>query len=328
MKAWLQLFRVPNLLTVPGDPLAAFLLATGGQLDARVIPAIIASLCLYMAGLAMNDIADAAEDQRDRPNRPIPSGAISKSAAWTAVLALGGAGIGALVSTEQPMAVTIGAVLLGHIATYNFLTKRLPFLGAINMGLCRALSVALGAVIVAPPNYSLAVFSGAMPSFELLIGVMLYPLTLQAQFMLQTGIIAGIFIGIYIAAVTNLARHETKPTYPRMARMLPLGMLLLGYVALKQITRPILIDQSPTLWVIAIVLAGMNTSQLMRDPAPPLPPRIGSFIRILPVMQAALCVAPPAMTRLGKTPDSLLCAVVLLACVPLHAWLSKKFYAS
>src|SRR5690349_4677009 len=87
-RAWLQLFRAPNLLTVPGDPLAGFLIATGGNLDSRVAIAVIASLCLYAAGLAMNDLADLTEDRRDRPNRPLASGAISKGAAGLVTLML------------------------------------------------------------------------------------------------------------------------------------------------------------------------------------------------------------------------------------------------
>lgn len=330
MKAWLQLFRVPNLLTVPGDPLAAFLVATGGRLDERVIPAIIASLCLYAAGLAMNDLADLEEDRRDRPQRPLPSGRVSKGAAWTAVLVLAGAALAVLGATSQPIGMTIGIALLVHIALYNLLTKRIPVIGALNMGVCRALSLALGAVMVSPPDYHWTSYTGALPGLDALLGVVLWPFSLNAQTQttVQFGIISGALIGIYIAAVTNLARYETQPTYPKFARLLPLGMLLLGYLALKQVTRPIFIDQSPTLWLVGIVLAGMNTGHLMREPAPPLPPRIGAFIRILPILQAAICLAPAVPTRLGKTPDSLICAVILLGCVPLHAWLGKKFYAS
>ena len=107
-----------------------------------------------------------------------------------------------------------------------------------------------------------------------------------------------------------------------------LGALLVGFVILKQATDTLLRDQSPALWLVAIILCAMNTSELMREPPAPLPPRIGGFIRILPVMQAALCVLPSVPTALRKTPASLLAAVALLACVPLHAWLGKKFYAS
>jgi hypothetical protein len=328
MKAWLQLFRFPNLLTVPGDPLAAFLIAAGGRLDARVWPAIGASLCLYAAGLAMNDLADYEEDKRERPNRPLPSGAVSRGAAWLAVAILSSWALGLLWPLGS-YAMAVGVGLLVHIALYNFLTKRVPFLGALNMGVCRALSVALGAMVGAGPDMVFVAYSQIVAVFEPLIGLALMPLAWpRGEMLMQLGMLAGATIGLYIMAVTNLARHETKETYPRFARLLPLGMLLLGYLALKQVTRPILLDQAPTLWVVAIVLAAMNTSHLMKDPAPPLPPRIGSFIRILPVMQAALCLVPDVPTALRKTPDSLLCAVLLLFCVPLHSWLGKKFYAS
>ena len=139
---------------------------------------------------------------------------------------------------------------------------------------------------------------------------------------------AALLIALYIAAVTNLARHETRPEYPKIARVLPLGTLLIGFVLLKQVTESLLRDQSPALWVVGIVLCAFNTSELMRIPAPPLPPRIGSYIRILPVLQASLCLLPSIPTGLHKTPASFLAAIALLACVPLHAWLGKKFYAS
>ena len=54
--AWLQLFRVPNLLTVPGDAMAGFLLAQAAGLSAarphlRMALAAAVSLLIYAAGL-------------------------------------------------------------------------------------------------------------------------------------------------------------------------------------------------------------------------------------------------------------------------------------
>ncbi|MEI7776397.1 MAG: hypothetical protein WCK17_16660, partial [Verrucomicrobiota bacterium] len=118
------------------------------------------------------------------------------------------------------------------------------------------------------------------------------------------------------------------PEYPKIARVLPLGTLLIGFVLLTQVTQSLPRDQSPALWLVAIVLCTFNTSELLRIPPPPLPPRIGSYIRILPVLQASLCLLPSIATGLHKTPASFLAAIALLACVPLHAWLGKKFYAS
>ena len=86
--AWLQLLRVPNLFTVPGDPVAGFLLATFGVLTPDVVLAILGSLCLYAGGLVLNDLHDLDEDRRDRPNRPLPAGEIAVRSAWLAVIGL------------------------------------------------------------------------------------------------------------------------------------------------------------------------------------------------------------------------------------------------
>jgi hypothetical protein len=159
----------------------------------------------------------------------------------------------------------------------------------------------------------------AMPWFALAAGG-------QQRFIFGLG--AALLIALYIAAVTNLARHETQSTVPKFARALPLGSLLIGFVILKSVgTGSLLLDAAPTLWVLGIFMAAGITAQLMREPTPPLPPRIGGFIRLLPILQASLCVVPP-LGGIAKSPASLACAFGLLLCVPLHAALARKFYAS
>ena len=330
MKAWLQLFRVPNLLTVPGDPLAGFLIASSGQLDTRVVFAMLASLCLYAAGLAINDLADFTEDKQDRPKRPLPSGAISRPAAWiiTGNLVIFGLGFS---FAAGPNAALMGIGVILGVTLYNFLTKRIAIIGALNMGVCRGLSLLLGAAAaIAPDQRFLDTGTGLLDFNPLLSAVFTTTAFVSGQrsFNFTVAVGAALLITLYIAAVTNLARHETRPEYPKIARVLPLGALLIGFVLLKYVTGSLLFDQSPALWVVGIVLCAFNTSELMRIPPPPLPPRIGSYIRILPVLQASLCLLPSIPTGLHKTPASFLAAIALLACVPLHAWLGKKFYAS
>jgi len=328
MKAWLQLFRVPNLFTVPGDPLAGFLIATGGRLDSRAVCAVLASLCIYAAGLAMNDLADFAEDKRERPTRPLPAGAISRTTAWIVVANLILLGLG-LCFLAGPAAVLMGLGTVLGVALYNFLTKRIPVIGAVNMGVCRGMSLLIGAAAGLSPDPLLLETSSRMAFFQPTIAALLAslaPISGQRFFVFAIG--AALIIAIYIAAVTNLARFETRRDYPRLPRILPLGALLIGFVILKQATDTLLRDQSPALWLVAIILGALNTAELMREPPAPLPPRIGAFIRILPVMQAALCVLPSVPGPLRKTPASLLAALALLACVPIHAGLGKKFYAS
>ena len=84
-KAWLALLRPPNLPTLPGDPLAGWCLAGGGDWPG-VIAAAVAVLLLYMAGLILNDVADIEIDRRERPDRPLPSGRVTRAAALRASL--------------------------------------------------------------------------------------------------------------------------------------------------------------------------------------------------------------------------------------------------
>jgi hypothetical protein len=327
VRAWLQLFRVPNLLTVPGDPLAGFLLATGGRLDARAVAPLVACLCLYAAGLVLNDLADHKEDERERPKRPLPSGAISRGAA---VLVSGNLiifGLGLCIIAGPPVALMGFGLLLG-IILYDFFTKKIAVIGALNMGVCRGLSVLVGAAAGMGPDLNMISTGLALEPLSSAFALPFYALAPIGHRLFIFALAAALIIAVYIAAVTNLARYETQPAYPKFPRFLPLAAIFFGYIILKQGTGTLFRDPSPTVWVIAIFMGATLTSQLMKDPPPFLPPRIGGFIRILPIMQAALCVAPSVAGPLPKTPESLICAGVLLACVPLHAWLARKFYAS
>ncbi|MGW7712671.1 UbiA family prenyltransferase, partial [Streptomyces sp. NPDC054771] len=92
-RAWAELLRVSALFTVPGDALAGAA-ASGRRPDRGTVLAVGASLCLYEAGMALNDWADRDEDAIDRPHRPIPSGRIAPGAALAAAGALTAAGGG------------------------------------------------------------------------------------------------------------------------------------------------------------------------------------------------------------------------------------------
>lgn len=327
VRAWLQLFRVPNLLTVPGDPLAGFLLATGGRLDERVVPAVFACLFLYMAGLVINDLADQKEDAIDRPNRPLPSGAVSRGAAIivTGNLIIFGLGLCAVIT---PAVALMGVGVLMGILLYDLLTKKIPVIGALTMGACRGGSVLVGAAAGFGPDINILWTAFALEPISGALALPLHVFAAGGQQRFIFGLGAAFLILLYIAAVTNLARHETQCTVPKISRMLPLGSLLVGYAVLKSVTGSLLLDAAPTLWVLGIFMSAGITAQLMREPMPPLPPRIGSFIRVLPILQAALCVVPSVGNTIAKTPASLGCALALLACVPLHALLARKFYAS
>jgi len=150
-RAWLEILRVPNLFTVPGDPIVGFLLASVGQPDvdlARVIWPALAALFLYCAGLVSNDVFDLGEDRRDRPERPIPSGRISKRAPVIAALSLFVLGIASAFLAETRTGWLACALTL-LILLYNGGLKRITLVGPLTMGLCRGFSLLLGASVFA-----------------------------------------------------------------------------------------------------------------------------------------------------------------------------------
>ncbi len=150
-KAWAEILRLPNLFTVPGDPLAGALLAgAAGEGDAlRTALCAAASLGMYAAGLLFNDVADLEEDRRDRPARPLPSGRIALRAAMRAG-SLAMASAMALYWTAGVRAGAAGTALACNILAYNFLLKRSVF-GPVVMGLCRGMSVLAGSLAIAAP---------------------------------------------------------------------------------------------------------------------------------------------------------------------------------
>src|SRR5688500_19334903 len=86
-----ELVRAPAALSVPGDVVAGA--AAADVLDRRTAGLACASVCLYWAGMAANDWADRDLDAVERPDRPIPSGRVSPSAALGVAAALTAAGL-------------------------------------------------------------------------------------------------------------------------------------------------------------------------------------------------------------------------------------------
>ena len=181
LAAWAQLLRLPNLFTVPGDPLAGFVLAgglgSGGDL-LTVLPCAAAAVLLYGAGLILNDFFDRAEDARDRPDRPIPSGQVRPAAAAAVAAALAAAGV-ALAAIVSPFSAVVAGTLALAMVLYDAGGKRIGVWGPVNMGLCRGLSLLLGAAAAG-----------------------------QTAATSVTVVVAGGVLAGYIAVVTYLARFE------------------------------------------------------------------------------------------------------------------------
>src|SRR6185369_11144617 len=98
-RAYLQLGRVSNLPTVWTNVLAGIVLA-GAVPPAGVVARMALALSLfYVGGMFLNDAFDRAVDARERPERPIPSGAVAAVEVFAGGFGLLGAGI-ALVAWQ------------------------------------------------------------------------------------------------------------------------------------------------------------------------------------------------------------------------------------
>jgi 4-hydroxybenzoate polyprenyltransferase len=186
IRAYLQLVRFPAVFSAMADVLVGFLLVDGATSQgfqktpgmSPVLLLVAASSCLYLAGMAFNDVFDRDVDARERPNRPIPSGRVPLRHAVALGVALIAGGIAAAAFAGLNSLV-VATVLLAAIFAYDGVLKTTP-VGPPAMGLCRTLNVLLGA--------SAAADVSLLWSHPVLT-------------------LAGCY-GVYIAGLTWFARHE------------------------------------------------------------------------------------------------------------------------
>ncbi|MCX7933900.1 MAG: UbiA family prenyltransferase [Planctomycetota bacterium] len=145
--ALLQLLRFPAVFTAIADVLAGYLIlrfAGAGDGEVRRLPfVVLASACLYLAGMAWNDFFDAEDDSQRRPERPIPAGQITLTVAFFIAALLSVAGLLLAMSASRPCFFA-AAALLGAILFYNSGAKRLEIVGPLAMAACRGLNLFLG----------------------------------------------------------------------------------------------------------------------------------------------------------------------------------------
>lgn len=176
-----RLGRVSNLPTcasnvIVGAAISAFVI---GHIETvPVVLAIVTAFCVYVGGVALNDVLDAPIDAIDRSDRPIPNGQISRRFALWFSLSTMGAGI-AVSAAISLASLLITCAIVICVVLYDLLHKKVIW-SSVLMGMCRGGLYVLGAsVLMWPaPTYSLLVFSLA--------------------------------ITIYVSGLTLLARHEVK----------------------------------------------------------------------------------------------------------------------
>ncbi|OEJ24167.1 prenyltransferase [Streptomyces agglomeratus] len=206
LAAWAELLRVSALFTVPGDAVAGAA-SIGVRPNRGTALAVGSSLCLYEAGMALNDWADRAEDAVDRPHRPIPSGRVTPRQALAASGALTVAGLALAAGAGRP-ALAVATGLAATIWAYDLRLKHTPAAPA-TMAAARALDLLLGATATGARTGSPDV-SFPLPDLargperggagNLLTGTRRSPAALTAAAML----------GAHTYAVTAVSRRETQ----------------------------------------------------------------------------------------------------------------------
>lgn len=266
MLAWLQLLRVANVLTAVTDVAMGYIVTHGTVAQPPHLALLaIASCLLYLSGMVLNDVFDADVDARDRPDRPIPSGRVSRRAAAIAGWALlaGGVLTASLLSyaANDGRPALVAALLAACVVLYDAVLKRTP-LAPIAMGACRALNVLLG-------------MSLAVPSADFADPHVRW--VTPAAWLIAAG------LGIYIVGVTVFARTDSRTSLRgRLISGLAIllgGMLLLAAVpAISQHDPPLFVRESGwyLLWaVLALVTARRCTLAVLE----PSPPRVQAAVR-------------------------------------------------
>ena len=256
--AWAQLIRLPNVFTILADTAAAFLLvAHGPKPIGRFVAVILAGVCLYWAGMILNDVYDVEKDRRERSSRPLASGAVSIGTARIVgymllllgiVVAFASGYVPSDVydSTWLPGAIAIGIAIC--VVAYDGPLKRTPLAPGL-MGGCRVLSFLMGAAPVLMtsmpseiPKYLLATALG--------MGIYVMGLTLFGKKEaaggrgnhLPTGtLLAG--LGTILLAFAPQLSQVPQPWHVSTRIAFP---VLIGLIAFPVVLRAIRATQNPT----------------------------------------------------------------------------------
>jgi UbiA prenyltransferase family protein len=260
-----RMLRPPNVFTAFADALAGLLVVRASGLAVRDADCalILSSGLIYLAGLVLNDYFDREVDAAERPGRPIPSGDVSATTAAAIGVALLATGVGLACWVSQ----TAGAVatcLAAAVISYDALLKKTR-LSPWSMGTCRALNFLLG--------LSPLLAAGAVPPIA------------------WTG---PILLGLYIVALTYIARDEVQGNSAQRART---GLLAIAALAAALVFAFALAPGPRPLWswawpVLVLARGYSNWSPLWhRQDGPTTGRAIGGGILLIPLLDATICAA-------------------------------------
>ncbi|MGX5820767.1 UbiA-like protein EboC [Chitinophaga lutea] len=287
LNGYFRLMRPANIMTAITDILAGIAISgflAGGLRDVQetlqVLCLCIATIGLYGGGVVFNDVFDAALDRVERPERPIPSGVISRNEAIV---------LGAYLLLLGVLAAFTVGVLPGLLAistaiaaiVYNKWGKHHSVAGPLNMGLCRGLN--------------------------LLLGMSILPEALDTRAWL------ALVPVLYIAAITMISRDEVHGGKQRTLWYAAAGYAVVCLVILWQAAMHGKLVVAIPYLLIFMYLIYTPLIKAMRDPAGPLIGRAvkGGIIGLIAMNAAwvaAFAMFPYPLVVLAFLPFSFLLA--------------------
>jgi hypothetical protein len=197
LRTLVVLGRVSNLPTVWSNCLAGWWLG-GGENFANLPWLFFGVSALYLGGMYLNDAFDVDFDRQHRPERPIPSGAISLPVVWgwgLAWLGLGALSLIVIGKTTGALALVLILCIIIYDATHKVITAS-PWL----MGACR---------------FWIYVIAGSTASW----GVNGWPIW------------CGVALALYVAGLSHMARLESSrarvPRWPLALLAVPVFLALM-----------------------------------------------------------------------------------------------------
>ena len=283
---WLQLMRLPTVFTALSNILCGYLITHSfrvgdlpQQTDLWLL--LASSFGLYLGGMVLNDVFDAKLDAVERPERPIPSGRISRKAAalFGGILMTTGVAAASLVGFNSLL---VAAMIVPCVLIYNGFLKS-TIAAPLGMGTCRFLNVMLGASAVDGSLWQLT------------------PLTV------------AVALGVYIVGVTFFARNEAGRS-SRIGLASGVGIVLSGLgLDAWLITQNGLSRSAISGSCMALVLLSLNL--LMRATAAIADPKPHRVQRTVGLMLLSIILID-AIVVSGLTGDAGLAATVVLLVAP------------
>jgi len=198
LRGHLSLARICNSPTVISNVLVGVVLAGKFWPDLRVGLVMLAMLCFYCAGMYLNGLMDYASDCRERPERPLPSGLITRASAMNVMLLLFGAG-SFLLLLSGGIPFLCGVLLSILMVCYNRWHKQ-HSLSPLLMGLCRGM-IYLSTFLACATQY-------------------------QTRDLWQV-LVASTLLVCYVTSLTAIAKTERRITVPTSIVIITLFMPLL-----------------------------------------------------------------------------------------------------